>query len=193
MKIRVNGVEKTMDISTVENLGNVLAGLNLPPTQLITSIRLNDRPLEPDWLQKQDRIYVMNEDEMDIDAEDAAAIGNRAFQDSKEQLGRLIEDLQQTAEGFRLDEETTANARLVQSIENMQAFFTVIQEAFVLMGRDFNTTPIGETKGQDYIKTFSGKLSELIDVQQTKDWVLLADMIEYELVPVLKKVEKIYG
>ncbi len=193
MKIRVNGVEKTLEISTVENLGNVISGLRLPPTQLITAIRLNDRPLEADWLQKQDRIYVMNEDEMDIDAEDAAVIGNRAFQATREQLGKLIGDLEQTAQGFRLDDETTANARLVQSIENMQAFFTVIQESFVLMGRDFNTTTIGDTKGQDYIKTFSGKLSELIDVQQSKDWVLLADMIEYELVPVLKKVEKIYG
>ncbi len=193
MKIRVNGVEKTFDISTVENLGNVLAKLNLSPTQLITAINLNDRPLESDWHQKQDRIYVMNEDEMEVTCEDAAVIGKRAFLITQEQFGQLIEDLEQTAQGFRLDDETTANTRLIQSIENLQAFFTVLQEAFVLMGRDFNSTQFGDTNGQDYIKAFSGKLSELIDVQQSKDWVLLADMIEYELVPVLKKVEGIYS
>ncbi len=192
MKIRVNGMEKTFEIATVDHLGKALSSLNLPPTQLIIDIKLNDRPLEKNWHQKQDRIFLMNEDEMDIATEDAAVIGRNAFNDTREQLGKLVQDLELTAEGFRLEDETTANSRLVQSIENLQAFFTVLQEAFVLMGRDFNTTPIGEHKGQEYVRMFSAKLSELIDVQQNKDWILLADMIEYELVPVLKKVEEIY-
>ena len=194
MQIKLN--EQTLEITAaqVTSLHQILDQVTaqLPDTAIITGIVLNDRELEDDWVRQQDSLYVMEEDKLQIITRHAGDLGQEAFQQSHGQFAAIRENFESIAEMLRVEDEAKANAFLAQTVDNLQTYFRIIQESLILMGRSFNDLTIDGKPAPRFMEEFSTKLSEMIDIQHGKDWVLLADVIEYELVPLLCKVDDIY-
>ncbi|MCD4829272.1 MAG: hypothetical protein K8R90_07610 [Candidatus Cloacimonetes bacterium] len=194
MQVKLN--DKTLDIkaSSVTSLKQILDEIerHVPDSAIITEVTLNGKQLEDNWMQKMDGIYVMEDDSLELKTRSAIELGREAFLRSQEQFRAIREDFEKIAEMFRLDDEVKANSYLAQAVDNLQAYFRIIQESLILMNRSFADFTIDGNTAPQFMDSFSDKLSELIDIQKNKDWVLLADMIEYELLPLLQKVDSIY-
>ena len=94
---------------------------------------------------------------------------------------------------FRFDNEIKANSFFAQCIENFQWYLKIIDDSLSLLGKNINSIQLEDTNLEDKINELSAKLEEMIDSQQNKDWILLADMIEYELLPLLQSLGKLYS
>ncbi|PID27847.1 MAG: hypothetical protein CSB55_07300 [Candidatus Cloacimonadota bacterium] len=194
MLLQLNDKEFYLKIDSVGTLQNVLDKIEEEMTErfVISRIIINDKELNNDWHDNIDSVFVLDEDIVKVLTKDPFDAGKETFDSSQDYLYRLIEDLEMTADKFRMEDEAVANRNFVQSIENIQLYLNTLTQSMMLMGRSMNRLVIDNLTFDEYVNVFAGKLSEMTDIQQQKDWVLLADMIQYELIPVLKKLEVIY-
>jgi hypothetical protein len=194
MNVFVNGKPLEVRVSAVASLQDILLQVeNLcPMSQIVTSVILNGRTLESDWMQHAGSTYILAEDKLELASEDAVDLGRRAFVDSRGHLQNLMQRIADVADHFRMDDEAAANTHYVQCIDMLQAYFNVLQESTRLMGLPLLSLKAGDHPMNELMDNIGQKLSELIDIQKNRDWILLADMLEYELTPLLKQVELIY-
>lgn len=195
MQILLNDKPQEVATPSVTSLKEIIDHVSdhIPEHMLITTVKLNGKQLDDDWIQQQDGVYVMEDDKLELHTRDAAELGREIFANTREQFQIIRDNFEQIAEMFRMDDSTTANASLAQSVDNLQAYFRVIHNALLLQGRNFSELIIDNQPATQFIDGFSAKLTELIETQQGEDWVLLADIIEYELSPLLKQIDSIYS
>ncbi len=194
MKISINSQEKNIQIPGMSTLQDVIrkTETELPMNHIITQVKLNGRQLPDKWFNTADSTFILESDKIDFITESAISIGKKAFLNSKAQFEQIIENFTDIADKYRMDDENVANTKFVIAIDNLQAYFQVVQESFTLMGLTLESEYIGQKTVKEYMEDFSSKLSELIETQQKKDWVLFADLIEYELMPFLTDFMELY-
>ena len=195
MKVFVNSEEREISVDMASTLNEVVRQVEstLPQGQMITEVALNDRVLESNWFQNAGKTYVLDDDTLSIRVEESAVIGNQALSISKSTLQLLLIDFEKIADSFRMQDDTEANTLFVQGIENLQWFLKLLEDSTFLLGRPLENIKDGDDLFMKHINELGEKLDKIIQVQSQKDWILLADMIEYEMLPALKKIGEIYA
>ncbi len=94
--------------------------------------------------------------------------------------------LLETAVLFRTGQETRAKESFVQVVEALQCMTYLINEIAPLMRKRLaEAAPDAGTLDRS-LEELNMVLTEIISSQERRDWVLLADLMEYELAPQLK-------
>jgi len=194
MQLTVNGKQSEIKIASISTLIDVITQIEntLQQGHIITTITLNEKELEPNWLANASKIYLLDEDSLIIKTEESVAVARVTLENSKEQFQMLITEFKNISDSFRISDETQANTRFVQGIENLQWFLKILEDAAVLLGKPLQGLMDKEVAFTVYINELVGKLDQIITVQRQKDWVQLADMIEYEMIPALEKLGEVY-
>lgn len=194
MLIKLNDEEINIEIPSICTLKDLIDKVDehKPERHLLTQIHLNGKPISHEAASNPEKTYIMDQDQLVFEYLPAYDMGRRVFTASQESLNLILENLKKAADMFRMEDEKEANKFFHQSIENLQEYIRVVQESLVLMGMDFSQVTVEEKDISSYLEEFSNKLSEIIEIQENQDWVLLADVIEYELVPFLTKMNQIY-
>jgi len=194
MKVIVNGEVREIQIASISNLLEVVSQIevDLPPGHLITEIMLNDKFLDTNWYHNAGKRYLLDEDILNIRVEQSTVVASQVLLDSKAQFQILLKDFEIISNAFRVQDETEANTKFVQGIENLQWFLKVIQDACILLGRPLDKIMDKEVAFTQHVNTIVDKLDQIITAQSSKDWVMLADLIEYEMIPALEKIGELY-
>ncbi len=105
--------------------------------------------------------------------------------------GRLfLEDfrtfLLETAALFRTGQETQAKESFVQVVEALQCMMYLINEIAPLMRKRLAEAAPAAGSLDGSLGDLNMVLAEMMSSQERRDWVLLADLMEYELAPHLK-------
>ena len=97
---------------------------------------------------------------------------------AKEYLEKLIPGFQKAADLFRMGNEQEAHKFYLQILDGIDWFSQVAQT--IVNSRE------NELEGQD-LKDRQGKLTDfmtqMLEANENQDWVLLADLLEYEMIP----------
>ena len=191
MEILLNGTPKTLKLETITTLGDIIDKV-LPPGQVVTEAVLNDKPLDEDWFQNSAKIYLLDEDRLSFTVSDSTKEAHAALVQSREFLADILTQFQLSADSFRVQDEATANSKFVNAIQNLRDYLKMLEEATFMLGR-----PLDKIKDRDiffsqHIVVLCDKLDAVIKVQQDKDWVNLADQIEYEMIPSIKQIAILY-
>ena len=83
--------------------------------------------------------------------------------------------------------ETTEGLELLQDTVDVSRDFLAIIGLLITSSKSVEV----RQKLQDFTKTFSDLISEAIDTMGDEDWILTADLFEYELVPAIKTLDDI--
>jgi hypothetical protein len=107
-------------------------------------------------------------------------------------LEKLLKELQHTAEYFRLGDSEKSNRSFVRCLDGLQVFMHTLEQCRRLLGISFelmyvpsNSESYEITVAENRRKLFE-VLDGMIEAQTNQDWILLADLLEYELIPVLE-------
>jgi len=194
MKVIINGKNTDIPVAQISTLNEVISQIEntFEPGHIIKHIILGDKELEVSWVSNADKIYLLDEDTLIIKTEESAIVAKDSLTKSIELFKQLIADFHTIADSFRINEETVANTRFVQGIENLQWYLKILEYAADLLGRPLGRLMNNDVTFSSYVTELVGKLEQIIKVQAQKDWVMLADMIEYEMIPSLEKLGEIY-
>ena len=104
-------------------------------------------------------------------------------------LGRF---LSATSSQFRIGDGVAANGSLAELVSGLGLLLQTIDAVSASLGPDFATSLPGNESLERLMSGLNAVLNEIVHAQERKDWVLIADLLEYELAPHLENWKGIF-
>ncbi len=100
---------------------------------------------------------------------------------AKEYLEKLIPGFQKAADLFRMGNEQEAHKYYLQILDGIDWFSQVVLNIVKSRGNEVEGQSFGDRQ-----KRLTGLMAQMLEANQNQDWVLLADLLEYEMMPFYK-------
>jgi hypothetical protein len=100
--------------------------------------------------------------------------------------GALETELSRTADEFRLGNQEKSNEMFARCLDGLQILIRTTISVANLLQVDSTEVKAGSSKMSDATEQLTRVLNELIEAQKNNDTILTADLIEYELSPLLE-------
>lgn len=184
MKLFING-EEILDLIAETELGPLLERLLEERQSLglhIMGLRVNQEEitLENDDLFKR----TLNlEDRIEVDFAPIEALIARNIENAGEYLERLLPGFEKAAQLFRMGNEQEANEFFLEIIDGIEWFSEVIDSIMEATGQEPSLLNLGKESLQDRKERLLDFTTQMVEANQNRDWVLLADLLEYEMTP----------
>jgi hypothetical protein len=186
MKISINGAE-TQDPSfqgeTLEEVMNAI--VKSRQNSYIRRIWLDGQEVSSDsqdTLKTSTASVVLLELEL---AELQDLLANN-LTNAKDYLVKLIPGFQKAADLFRMGNEQEANQYYLQVLDGIEWFSQVIIIIVSTQENKFEEKNLEERQ-----KKLTDLMSQMLEANQNQDWVLMADLMEYEMIPFYKDWEEV--
>ena len=187
MKLTVNGVEQEETDLKGETLEAILDKMvENQPGSYIRRIWLDQKEFPPDdreTLQKKPADINSLEVEL-ANLKDLVATN---LSNALDYLEKLIPGFDQAADLFRMGNEQEANKFYIQILDGMDWFSEVIN---IVMDSEFKRSAPEDTLRLRQAK-LTDLMSQMLEANKNQDWVLLADILEYEMIPFYKEWQTI--
>ena len=187
MKLTINGVEQKESEFKGETLEAILDMMvKNTPGSYIRRIWLDQQEFPSDdreTLQKKPADINSLEVEL-ADLKDLVATN---LSNALDYLEKLIPGFDQAADLFRTGNEQEANKYYIQILDGMDWFSEVVNVVMSSEGEGQepeNSLQVRQAKLTDL-------MSQMLEANKNQDWVLLADILEYEMTPFYKEWQTI--
>ncbi|MFQ5443653.1 MAG: hypothetical protein ACE5EK_03445 [Nitrospinales bacterium] len=188
MKIIINGREESIDFEG-DTLGHAFAEIKKHPSsteKIISQLRLNDKEIS--WDTKENLETPLSDtDTIEVEFSTLNEIILKNINNAEHYLQKLIPGIEKAAELFQTENEQDANKYFLIIIDGIDWFSQVLDGVMKAAGLDPSSIELkGETlqNRKNHLIDLMGKM---LDANQNKDWVLMADLLEYEIAPYYKE------
>ena len=191
MKVSINGVKQEEPGFEGDNLGQIIDSIvKQTPGFYIRRIWLDEQecpPYDIETLKKNPSDIQSLEVEL-ASLEDLVTTN---LANALDYLQKLIPGFEKAADLFRMGNEQEANKYYLQILDGIDWFTQVIN--MIMSPAGGKVVPPGSEN--ENLEARQEKLTDLmnqmLEANKNHDWVLLADVLEYEMVPFYKDWEKI--
>lgn len=193
-KITINEIDRNYDASSVNNLDELYKNLLIEfktPESFVTKIRLNGKELTENELQNNGDLPIKNIESLELIILTIPEIALNNINNAMEYLNRLIPGVEKVSELFRTKSEDEASKYFLQCIEGLTWFREVVDNVKLALKEELSKLDFGSKSIEYYEEKLLSLTKELSDSQSKKDWVMLADILEYELSPYLEEWKSI--
>ncbi len=184
MKILVNGIEKNLacDGKTLGDLLDRILESEPESGNCFANIRLNEENVLVDSPEIRQTLITQIET-LETETLSLNQILEKNIANAENYLKKLIPGIQKASDLFRSGNEQEANKFLINIIDGMEWFSQVTDS--ISKAVDFQSADVmfeGKTfqERQDHLVELT---RQMVDANQNQDWVLIADLLEYEILP----------
>ncbi|MZH45545.1 MAG: hypothetical protein F3739_00680 [Nitrospinae bacterium] len=186
MKISINGTETEDPSFKGETLEEVLnAILKSRQDSYVRRIWLDGQEVSsstPDTLKTSSATVDLLELEL---AQLKDLLANN-LSNAKEYLEKLIPGFQKAADLFRMGNEQEANKFYLQIIDGIDWFSQVVLTIINAQQHALDGQSLEERQ-----KKLNELMGQMLEANKNQDWVLMADLLEYEMVPFYEEWQKV--
>ena len=183
MNLLVNGKEETISF-TGETLGDLLSHIEkvgVAQGNVVRSIKIDGQESSPDSSEAQ-RTQISEIATLELEISTLADMINKNIENADAYLIRLIPGIEKSVELFRIGNEQEANKFFVKIVDGIDWFSQVLD--IILTAKEISPETVFEGKSiQDRRTSLVGLTQQMVDANKNQDWVLLADLLEYEILP----------
>jgi hypothetical protein len=178
MKISINGAETEEASFQGETLGEVLhAILNSRRDSYIRRVWLDGQEASSNT---QDTLKTSTASvellELELALLQDLVVNN--LTNAREYLEKLIPGFQKAADLFRMGNEQEANQYYLQILDGVDWFSQVVLTIVNAQENIFEEQSLEERQ-----KKLTDLMAQMLEANQNQDWVLMADLLEYEMIP----------
>ena len=191
MKVSINRVAQEESDFEGETVSAILDSMvQQTPGSYIRRIWLDDQEFPSDdreALQKKPSDI----DSLEVELANLKDLVATNLANALDYLKKLIPGFEQAADLFRAGNEQESNKYYLQILDGIDWFSQVVS---VIMSPDEGETELPDTDDESLElrqKKLTDLMSQMLVANQNQDWVLLADILEYEMLPFYKDWEKI--
>ena len=183
MKLLVNGKEETVSYMG-ETLGDLLLHIEkegVPQGNVVRSIKIDGQESSPDSpeVQKTPLSAIAT---LEVEISTLSDIINKNIENADAYLIRLIPGIEKSVELFRMGNEQEANKFFINIIDGIDWLSQVLD--MILAAKAISPDTVFDGKSiQDRRASLVGLTQQMVDANKNQDWVLLADLLEYEILP----------
>ncbi len=186
MNITVDGNKHDMGVQQNQTLGPVYQQLVDSLAQsgkVVTSVEVNGEHLSSGRIWNFASSAISEIQDLDLLTREVVEMVHETMEYSDRHLELLCHETEKTATMFRLGEELEAQERLGTCISGLQWFLKALSALRGMMKLDFNSLPLKDTTVEAGLEEFVPIVEDLLAAQSDGDVVLLADILEYEMIP----------
>ena len=181
--IIIDGRPMDMNMAAFANLEEILVQVikdDYLEKRVVTDVLLNKEPFNEIYPHQAEDIEVAEIDSLEIQTMPLNEMAGNVAEELHKVINIMGEGSRQIAQLFRQADDAEA-------LEMLQDLLDVTREFLGMVGllRYEYTTP-GTDSISDRIEAISSLLGEMIEVLENEDWILLADLLEYEFLPTVK-------
>ncbi len=186
MKISINGAE-TQDPSfqgeTLEEVMNAI--VKSRQNSYIRRIWLDGQEVSSD---SQDTLKTLTTsvELLELELAELQDLLANNLTNAKDYLVKLIPGFQKAADLFRMGNEQEANQYYLQVLDGIEWFSQVV---IIIVSTQKNKYE--EKSLEERQKKLTDLMSQMLEANQNQDWVLMADLMEYEMIPFYKDWEEL--
>ena len=183
MKLLINGKEETVSCKG-ETLGDLVLHIEkegMAQGNVIRSIQIDGKESPPD--SPVVRKTPLSEIEtLEIEISTLSDIVNKNIENADAYLIRLIPGIEKSVELFRMGNEQEANKFFINIIDGIDWLSQVLD--MILAAKAISPDTVFDGKSiQDRRTSLVDFTQQMVDANKNQDWVLLADLLEYEILP----------
>ena len=184
MKLVINGEEIREPIAET-TLGPLIDRLMSERQALglhVFAVHLNSDEVLVDSEEARSLSFA-GDDLLEIEFAPIEALIARNIDNAGNYLDRLLPGFEKATQLFRTGNEQEANRYFLDIIDGIEWFSEVVTQTLAATGGDPATLKLGPETLQDRNERLLSYTTQMVEANQNRDWVLLADLIEYELTP----------
>ena len=183
MKLLVNGKEETVSYMG-ETLGDLLLHIEkegVPQGNVVRAIKIDGQESSPDSPEAQ-KTPLSEIATLEVEISTLSDIINKNIENADAYLIRLIPGIEKSVELFRMGNEQEANKFFINIIDGIDWLSQVLD--MILTAKAISPDTVFDGKSiQDRRASLVGLTQQMVDANKNQDWVLLADLLEYEILP----------
>ncbi len=195
MQVTINDQSIPVDFSHLTSLEDAIVELNdkfIPPGQQLFQVHINGEffseryPRESRYMELEE---ISRLELKTISDQDMARV---ILQEAVQQAGLLCQALEQGAALFRLAAEDEANHYYAQILDSLRWLLQTGDCASQVLseGQRLGELPQISTITR-YLHSLQDLLDEMLQICEEEDYIMLADLMEYELLPMVKEWQRI--
>ena len=195
MQVTVNEQQIPEDFSHMRSLEEALVDLNdrfVPPGQQLFQVKVNGEffseryPRESKYMQLKE---ISTLDLKTIPDKDMARV---ILGEAVEQGEILCQAIEKSARLFRVTAEDEANHYFAQVIEALRWLLMTGETACQVLEVDLGKA-VSRQVGQPspFFQNLQDLLGEMVEISENEDYILLADLMDYELLPTVREWQQI--
>lgn len=188
-RITLNGETIQVDPAGAETLSGLLKVISeerFGPDEVITEIAVNGESLGPEEAADLAAAPLAEISSISLaTASSPRAKSAQLLSEMGEYLKRLTGGMSSLANTFRVGKPEEANTLLVDALSGLSAFVELLQTAKMLSRADLSDLALDGESMASMEEKLLGVLTDFKEGQEADDWVAVADLLEYELVPQL--------
>src|ERR1039457_3882774 len=108
-------------------------------------------------------------------------------------IAELRSFISATVEFYRIGNEIKGGEHLLSLIEGLEWVVNLTDRIGTLLKVDFSGTCMDGRTLTESVESLNVLLLEIVTAQEQRDWVLLSDLLEYELEPQLGLWQEVFG
>ena len=188
MEIVLDTQKIELEESQVNNLEEVLLNLmtdKIKPNKTITAVKLNGDLYSEKVPHDAAKIMTSEIKKLEVETMSTEEVAWHFLIKSGEHLDQIVENTQWVSELFRIADAKEANEQYAGFVESLRHFLKMVNEVKSILNYNFLKISFQDGSIETKVEKLSALMDQMIRVQEEEDWVMLADFIEYELVPLL--------
>ncbi|MFQ5431297.1 MAG: hypothetical protein ACE5EN_02170 [Nitrospinota bacterium] len=188
MKIILNNEEIEQEVDGFNTLGDLLENLKrsrFGDQEFISAISVNGDTIEDSKRAGLENRSISEITSLEISTDHPLDVSLRVLENMGEFLRHLVALINQSADKFRMDDETDANKYFVNCVEGLQTFVGVLDKVRSLNNLDLSLIQQGSVSAAEKQDELLKIFNSLHVTQTNRDWIAVADLLEYELAPLI--------
>ena len=183
------------ELSSLEEVIKHVEAVHLPPESVVRQIRIDGLPLViPDSGEKSELPFQVDQrDRIDIFTGTIAEIARDSIADALQYLGRIETATPSLITSFQVSPGPESFERLKQLYEGLYWLTLLLSKLEMKFQLNLAGALIRGTPASEHHKRFIAVLKQLIEGQQKGDFVLIADLLEYEILPLVRVWREMFG
>lgn len=186
--IIVDGQQSSLELKQFANLEQVLERVmedGRMQDRIVTDVFVNGEAFSEIYPHQAEDVDISFVDKVEVVSISVTEMGMSIARELYKVISLMQKAAKRTAELFRLADDGSAlemYSDLTEVCRNFLNMVGVLRAEFSLQ-----ELPAFEQS----VKDLSALFSEMIEIQENEDWILLADLLEYEFLPLVEKTKAV--
>lgn len=189
IEIKINDEPVSVDTTSIKTLADLIeniANKRLDPSELIVNLYINEEMIDSKAMSSIGKKPLSEVNKLAITTiKNPVAHTMELLEKMNEYLDRLVNGLEGVADKFRTGKVGEANSLLVQAIDGLISLTELLKVVKKVSKSETSELIINGEKLASKEQNLLDVLKQLKDGQENKDWVAVADLLEYELAPAM--------
>lgn len=172
--------------TTLQDILNDLINNHLGGERTLREVKVNGAPYEQAAMGLPTSLFRAQISLLEVETLDTREVALHFLSNAEGYLNAITSSSERVAEMFRTSDEREASEHYLRTLDSLQLFMQVLATTRDALSLDFTRTLADGTWPDMHLERLLALVKEMLAAQEEEDWILLADLLQYDLTDALK-------